>query len=130
MSFLCGAVFMSNVLPQGWKTNVPSNRFAVTLRDYLQSNTRRNEPFEATSGQQRDDWTTDFIELLYVQRIKEAFDEDASGYVTVAEVNKFTRGMPEDLHWRYVKLLCLMQYVRPDAHYSLQHWVAYWSVGE
>ncbi|EKM56765.1 uncharacterized protein PHACADRAFT_172445 [Phanerochaete carnosa HHB-10118-sp] len=95
----------------GWKTNVPSNRFAVTLRDHFQNKSRHHGPFEETSNLSRDSWTTDFIELLYVQRIKEAFDEDGSGYVTVAEVNRFTEQQPRILGW------------------SLRHWLAYWTIG-
>lgn len=58
-------------------------------------------PVEApTSLTRRDEWTNEFIELLYLQRIKEAFDEDGSGFVTIREVNKFTEMQPTSLGWR------------------------------
>ena len=35
-----------------------------------------------------------------LQSIAEAFDDDSSGFVTIAEVNQFTSSRPKD--WRYV----------------------------
>ena len=37
-----------------------------------------------------------------LQSIAEAFDDDSSGFVTIAEVNQFTSSRPKD--WRYVTL--------------------------
>lgn len=74
----------------------------MTLRDHLHAGSGRRRLSEETLGLPGDDWATDFFDLLYVQRIKEAFDEDSSGYVTVAEVNRFSDLQPRALGWRYV----------------------------
>ena len=53
-------------------------------------------PTQQLSGQ--DEWTLEYINITRVQPIIEAFDDDASGFITVAEVNTFTKARPED--WR------------------------------
>ena len=47
-----------------------------------------------------DRWTLEHINLLRIQPLLEAFDDDASTWVTVAEVNTFTQSRPRD--WRCV----------------------------
>ena len=54
---------------------------------------------------QEDEWTLEHINVSRVQPIIEAFDDDASGFITVTEVNAFTTARPEN--WRYV--VCLYQ---------------------
>lgn len=74
----------------------------MTLRDHFQEKVERVYGSLEVGSSRADDWTSEFIELLYVQRIKEAFDEDSSGYVTIREVNHFTDSQPTALGWRYV----------------------------
>jgi len=45
-----------------------------------------------------DAWAIKYIDVMWVQPILEAFDDDASGFITVAEVNHFTSSRPAD--WR------------------------------
>ena len=45
-----------------------------------------------------DKWALRYISVNYARNILEAFDEDASGFVTIKEVNDFTRSRPLD--WR------------------------------
>lgn len=45
-----------------------------------------------------DRWTLEHITLLRIQPLLEAFDDDASTFVTVTEVNTFTQARPRD--WR------------------------------
>ena len=47
-----------------------------------------------------DQWTLRYIGVNHVRSILEAFDDDASGFVTVKEANNFTRSRPLD--WRCV----------------------------
>jgi hypothetical protein len=42
----------------------------------------------------------DYIDFSRLRGILEAFDNDVSGYITVAEINKFTSSRPSD--WRCV----------------------------
>ena len=57
-----------------------------------------------TTGQNKDQWALAFISFVRLQPVIEAFDDDASGLVTVAEVNAFTRSCP--LGWRYDFVYC------------------------
>jgi hypothetical protein len=45
-----------------------------------------------------DAWAIKYIDVMWVQPILEAFDDDASGFITVTEVNRFTSSRPAD--WR------------------------------
>ena len=74
-----------------------------------------------------DEWALQYINVSCARNIMEAFDEDASGFVTIKEANDFTNSRPLD--WRWV----------PGIHYpvrltdmnrSLLHWLAYWAVGD
>ena len=57
----------------------------------------------------------------------EAFDEDASGFITIKEANDFTCSRPQDWRWVTGK-----PYPVPLAHvnHSLPHWLAYWAIGD
>ena len=46
-----------------------------------------------------DAWTLRYLDLMHLQPIIEALDDDASGYVTIQEVNQFTTLRP--MGWRY-----------------------------
>jgi len=46
-----------------------------------------------------DGWAIKYIDVMWVQPILEAFDDDASGFITVAEVNRFTSFRPADWRW-------------------------------
>jgi hypothetical protein len=45
-----------------------------------------------------DAWALVYLDVQWLQPIRESFDDDASGYVTVSEVNTFTTARP--LNWR------------------------------
>ena len=47
----------------------------------------------------QDEWTMEYISLTKLQAISEAVDDDASGFVTIAEVNQFTTARPNE--WSY-----------------------------
>lgn len=90
-----------------------SRLFVMTLRDHF---TEKVEDIKlaAASGENRkrtDDWALRYVGVPWLQSIMEAFDDDGSGYITIHEVNTFTRALPTSLGW------------------SLQHWIAYWAVG-
>jgi hypothetical protein len=48
-----------------------------------------------------DAWAIKFIDLAWLQPISEAIDDDASGFISVTEVNHFTSSRPAD--WRFVR---------------------------
>ena len=47
-----------------------------------------------------DRWALEWININRLQAIIEAFDDDASGFITVEEVNYFTTSRPKE--WRCV----------------------------
>jgi hypothetical protein len=49
-----------------------------------------------------DAWAIKFIDVSRLQPILEAFDDDASGFITISEMNRFTSSRPAD--WRFVSV--------------------------
>ncbi|KAH8987639.1 hypothetical protein EDB92DRAFT_1948471 [Lactarius akahatsu] len=100
----------------GWRGNVKARHFVLTFRDYylekLASETQGVRGVNITSiynSQDPDAWAIKFIDVTRLQPILEAFDDDASGFITITEMNRFTSSRPAD--------------------WSLPHWVAFWAVG-
>ena len=90
---------------EGWRGNVKARHFVLALRDnYLDKLTLESDGIPDTStsaisnSTDPDAWAIKYIDVMRVQPILEAFDDDASGFITVAEVNRFTSSRPVD--WR------------------------------
>jgi hypothetical protein len=90
---------------KGWRGNVKARHFILALRDhYLEKVTLETKgiPDMGTSAISNptdpDAWAIKYIDVMRVQPILEAFDDDASGFITVTEVNRFTSSRPVD--WR------------------------------
>jgi hypothetical protein len=49
-----------------------------------------------------DAWAIKLIDVMRLQPIMEAFDDDASGFITISEMNHFTSSRP--VNWRLVSL--------------------------
>lgn len=73
--------------------------FTTALRDCYQEKAadEQETPFA-------DRWALPYIGLHKAQAIIEAVDDDASGLITVMQLNKFTRARPSD--WRYTLTSC------------------------
>ena len=54
------------------------------------------------SSRNPDVWAIKFIDVTRLQPILEAFDDDASGFITISEMNRFTSSRPAD--WRFVSV--------------------------
>ncbi|KAJ7093996.1 hypothetical protein B0H15DRAFT_905027 [Mycena belliarum] len=97
----------------GWRGSVKTRHFVMALRDHFQEGHKgfdgQTHDHPEMSVAQADQWALEYIDVVRLQAIAEAFDDDASGFVTVAEVNTFTTMRP--LGW------------------SLPHWLAYAAVG-
>ncbi|TCD60695.1 hypothetical protein EIP91_009662, partial [Steccherinum ochraceum] len=91
---------------KNWRRNVKASLFVMTLRDHFREQGEENKENEALQ-----DWTLKYIDTTWLQSIMEAFDDDASGYITVTELNRFTDACPVNLKW------------------SLPQWIAYWAIG-
>ncbi|KAH9171881.1 hypothetical protein EDB89DRAFT_1851867 [Lactarius sanguifluus] len=99
----------------GWRGNVKARHFVLALRDhYLEKLAAETEGVpgmgaaSANSSRNPDAWAIKFIDVTRLQPILEAFDDDASGFITISEMNRFTGSRPAD--------------------WSLPHWVAFWAV--
>jgi hypothetical protein len=93
--FVC--VYLIFIYLQGWRSNVKARNFVLVLRDYFRHK-------EVTKDNKyvldNDNWALQYIDLGQTQSIKEAFDDDASGFITIQEVNRLTELRPRD--WRQV----------------------------
>ncbi|KAM5530344.1 hypothetical protein V8D89_015985 [Ganoderma adspersum] len=99
-----------------WRAHVKARHFVLALRDhYLQHVKRKRETPHTDDVKSRvadgDEWALEWININRLQAIIEAFDDDASGFITVAEVNEFTTTPSRPAEW------------------SLPHWLAYWAIG-
>lgn len=90
---------------KGWRGNVKARHFVLALRDHylekLSSETKGVLDMSTSSINNCTDpdaWAIKYIDIMWVQPILEAIDDDASGFITVAEVNHFTSSRPVD--WR------------------------------
>ncbi|KAF8273627.1 hypothetical protein EI94DRAFT_1563512, partial [Lactarius quietus] len=99
----------------GWRGNVKARHFVLALRDYyLEQLAAEAEGViglgaSSVNGSRNPDaWAIKFIDVSRLQPILEAFDDDASGFITISEMNRFTSSRPQD--------------------WSLPHWIAFWAV--
>ncbi|KAI0644515.1 hypothetical protein C8Q79DRAFT_777424 [Trametes meyenii] len=93
-----------------WRGHVKARHCILALRDfYLQQTNDPENPTAAAGARKDDNWAIEYINVNYVSAIAEAFDDDASGFITISEVNMFTSSRPQG--------------------WSLLHWLAYWATG-
>ncbi|KAJ6515406.1 hypothetical protein C8R45DRAFT_208195 [Mycena sanguinolenta] len=90
----------------GWRGSVKSRYFVMALRDHYQEG---GEDGGAKANKGEDDWALLYLTVSRLQPISEAFDDDASGFVTVNEANTFTAARPLD--------------------WSLKKWLSFWAIG-
>ena len=81
---------------QGWRGSVKAQKFVMTLKDYFVEKTTG----DSGSLMSPDGWALNYINIGRARGILEAFDDDAGGFVSINEVNTFTRSRP--LSWRCV----------------------------
>ncbi|KAG8856424.1 hypothetical protein FRB96_006390 [Tulasnella sp. 330] len=104
-----------------WRSNVKARLFILSLHDYF---TTQRGPAETDNEQGfREDsskltfigrdhpeaWTLEYMGGAHLTSIQDAIDDDASGFVSINEVNEFTRQKPNDM--------------------SLPIWITYWAAG-
>lgn len=94
-----------------------ARHFVMALHDYFTEKWGLDEPdshpkdglpsFNKLLGKSRaakredaDAWALSYLNPANAQTLSEAFDEDASGFITIREVNEFISSKPDG--WRYV----------------------------
>ena len=92
-------VSTQNRVPRGL-----GRQFVLVLRDCYRHQVeylvKHRQAKDGTRVSDQDEWALECINMNRLQSIAEAFDDDSSGFVTIAEVNQFTSSRPKD--WRYV----------------------------
>ena len=87
-----------------WPRQVKARHFVLALQEHYRHHDtqRKGEASSEVSEPDDDLWALEWINLGRLQSIAEAFDDDGSGFVTIAEVNEFTasRTRIKDLQWR------------------------------
>ena len=86
---------------QRWRGIVKARHLVLAIHDYyLQKleDWKRGDPSPGHPLSESDVWAVEQLDLMRLQPIMEALDEDASGFVTIQEVNQFTNARPQD--WR------------------------------
>ena len=85
---------------QNWVPRGPGRQFVLALRDryrhQVEDLVKRRQAEEGTRVSDQDEWALEWINMNRLQSIAEAFDDDSSGFVTIAEVNQFTSSRPKD----------------------------------
>ena len=71
--------------------------FVTTLQDHYRDVFDNAIPGAVTTDQ----WALKYLGMEWLRPIMEAFDDDASGYVTTTEVNRLMDLRPPSLDWRY-----------------------------
>ncbi|KAL6303383.1 hypothetical protein BKA93DRAFT_735065 [Sparassis latifolia] len=89
-------------LEMRWRGSVEARQLVHAIKEHYRDATEKNE-------NSKDRWALEWINRIGLQPIVEAFDDDASGYVTISEANDLMASRP--------------------AGWSLLHWLVYWAVG-
>ena len=99
----------------------------LAIRDFYHEKLEDQKKQSAASDQDPDAWALKYITIQTVQPLMEAFDDDASGFITVAEANRLTSSRPVDWRCTFITLFSpqLILTKRP----SLPRWLAYLAVG-
>ncbi|KAI0665675.1 hypothetical protein C8Q78DRAFT_1063523 [Trametes maxima] len=99
-----------------WRGIVKARHLILAIHDYYMQRFDDQQRGATGGGKSRralisddDVWAIECLDLMHLQPVIEAFDNDASGFVTIQEVNYFTTSRPQG--------------------WSLLHWLAYWAVG-
>lgn len=87
---------------------------------------KRNDSLETPRIKQHDEWALEWINVTRLQPIVEAFDDDASNFITVTEANDLTTSRPRDWRCAYHPYACMTSLTIAA---SLLHWLAYWAIG-
>ncbi|KAG6839155.1 hypothetical protein C0991_005375, partial [Blastosporella zonata] len=111
----------------GWRITVKSRNFVLALRDYyvngasseppnspqqLVPSSVKEEPEHSSPARaihRKDAWAMEYINLSFFQPIAEAIDDDGSGYISIQEVNEFTKNRMKGT--------------------TVPEWLAYWALG-
>ncbi|KAK0504191.1 hypothetical protein EDD18DRAFT_1062742 [Armillaria luteobubalina] len=94
-----------------WNRSVKAKYLVLALHDYfiekLKPPGRPDEPIPAEY--EKDRWTLAYLNSPHFQPLLEAIDDDATGFITIREINTFMESKPKE--------------------WMLLQWIAYWAGG-
>ncbi|KAK0504203.1 hypothetical protein EDD18DRAFT_1412301 [Armillaria luteobubalina] len=94
-----------------WNRSVKAKYLVIALHDYfiekLRPIGRPDEPIPAEY--ENDRWTLAYLNSPHLQPLLEAIDDDATGFITIREINTFVESKPKE--------------------WTLLQWIAYWAEG-
>ena len=80
--------------------------FVLALRDHFSDKFLSQGTYLAADMRGHPDaWAINHLNVKRLQPIMEAFDDDASGSITILEINRFTSSPTRPQTWRCVSLL-------------------------
>ena len=83
-----------------------ATEFILALRDhFFDKSFSQGTHFAADIRGHPDAWAVNHINVKRLQPIMEAFDDDASGLITITEINRFTSSPTRPQTWKCVGLL-------------------------
>ncbi|RDX49204.1 hypothetical protein OH76DRAFT_1351074 [Lentinus brumalis] len=95
-----------------WRGIVKARHLVLAIHDYyLQKLDDLQHGIQSPGHHlsESDIWAVEQLDLMHLQPVIEALDADASGFVTIQELNQFTNTRPQG--------------------WSLPHWLAFWAIG-
>ncbi|KAK0487641.1 hypothetical protein IW261DRAFT_1327956 [Armillaria novae-zelandiae] len=94
-----------------WNRSVKAKHLVIALHDYfiekLRPFGRPDDPIPAEY--KNDQWTLAYLNSPHIQPLLEAIDDDATGFITIREINAFVESKPKE--------------------WTLLQWIAYWAEG-
>ena len=85
--------------------------FVLTIQDHYHDLFENVTHVAAPESIASDEWALEYLGLSSLRPLMEAFDDDGSGYVTIAEINQFTDSMPKDLGWRQERFCFVINFL-------------------
>jgi hypothetical protein len=80
----------------GWKGSVKAVQFVHALEEhYLASRMKKDSEDDTQQSDKGDEWTIDYLDVDHVRPILEAIDEDGTNYISVYEVDRFSKFKPK-----------------------------------
>ncbi|KAG6876866.1 hypothetical protein C0992_011497 [Termitomyces sp. T32_za158] len=78
----------------GWKSHTKARHFAHALRDFYFY--KEDQISDNNTDRHKSDYQSalSYFNISHLQAIAEAFDDDGSGFITIQEVNSFTKSKP------------------------------------
>ncbi len=85
-------------LCQAWNRSVKAKHLVLALHDYFIEKLRPLGPPDdpIPAEYEKDRWTLAYLNSPHLQPLLEAIDDDATGFITIREINTFVESKPKE----------------------------------